>query len=604
MRLRWKLTAGFGILVVLTTASVGALLAQWFEQESLRRIQRTLLSEAYLYRASVVDPRPAAELQARTHALGEQIRSRLTLIDPQGAVLCDSEEAPERMDNHAARPEFKEALAGRVGSSTRYSRTVGTRMMYLALPLEREGRVVGAVRVSLPLAEIDARRAQIRQMVISVAGLGLLIALLPGLLLARRFTEPLGRITEGARAIAEGEIGPRLSVETGDELGELASAFNTMREQLAERLRTITNDRNQTLAILASMNEGVIAVDSQEKIVHLNRVAARVLGVPHRLALGMSLAKLEPAADLLSAVRRTLERPKTRVRELLRDREGSPQTWELRTTPIRDTDGKILGALVVLHDLTELRRLEGMRRDFVANVSHELKTPLTAIQLLVENLQDDPDMPLEHRARFHEKIRAQAARLTTLVADLLALSRIEAHEGTLVRDPLDLHLPLEESVRAQRTTAEERGVSLITEFPDSPVMVDGDAESLRQITDNLISNAVTHTPEGGRITVRLFCPNAREVWLEVADTGLGIEPEFRERIFERFFRVDKARSRARGGTGLGLSIVKHLTLAHEGEVSVESELGKGSTFRVRLPRSGAPPISPAVSARHPAASGD
>jgi len=428
-----------------------------------------------------------------------------------------------------------------------------------------------------------------------------MIALFPGFLLARRFTEPLGRITEGARAIADGEMGSQLDIQTGDELGDLAAAFNAMREQLAERLQTITNDRKQTLAILASMNEGVIAVDSQQRLVHLNRVAGEVLGVHYRLGLGMELAKLEPAPELLEAVRRTLERPKTRVRELLRDVKGTQQTYELRAAPIRDEGGAILGALVVLHDLTELRRLEGMRRDFVANVSHELKTPLTAIHLMTDNLLEDPDMEPGQRRRFHEKIQAQSERLTALVADLLALSRIEAHEGHLARVQLDLRDPIEESLRAQRTTVEERGVELVTELPAEPVLIDGDAESLRQITDNLISNAATHTPAGGRITIRLICTNADEARIEVQDTGIGIEAQYRERIFERFFRVDKARSRARGGTGLGLSIVKHLTLAHDGEVSVESAPGEGSTFRVRLPRSGAPPLGSGRHASPPSA---
>jgi two-component system phosphate regulon sensor histidine kinase PhoR len=269
-------------------------------------------------------------------------------------------------------------------------------------------------------------------------------------------------------------------------------------------------------------------------------------------------------------------------REVRLPAERRDRVLLLQASPLRDAAGELSGAVLVLHDVTELRHLEEVRRDFVANVSHEVKTPLTAIRGMVETILEDPSMDEPTRNRFLERVRSQAGRLSALVTDLLTLSRVERREEAPEKGTLDLRGPVRESFEQQTSEGEDKGLSMEIETPDSPVPVFGDMEALRQAVDNLLSNAVRYTPSEGRIWVRLRTEGEFAV-VEVQDTGIGIEPRHQERVFERFYRVDKARSRELGGTGLGLSIVKHITIAHEGSVSLESAPGQGSTFRIRLP---------------------
>jgi two-component system phosphate regulon sensor histidine kinase PhoR len=429
------------------------------------------------------------------------------------------------------------------------------------------------------MAEIDRRVHYVRGGVLAATSAGLLVTLVATFLLARYVTGPLTTVTEGALEIAAGHAAPDLPVDTQDELGALARAFTAMSEQLRGRLDTITTDRNKFQAILASMVEGVVAVDGAGRVVHLNEVAGRLLGVNPYGSLGRPMQEVARRPEVLAALRRTLDDAQPSTAEVP---QGIEQVFKLHTTPLRTGDGQVAGALLVIHDVSELRRLERVRRDFVANVSHELKTPLTAIQCLIENLLDDREMDPPQRQRFLEKVDNQCRRLTNLVKDLLVLSRVESEESALVRVPLDLRLPIEDSVAALQGTAEEKRLQLRRELPAQPLLVRGDREGLRQVVDNLVGNALTYTPAGGRVVVRLR-EDALQAVLEVEDTGIGIEPEHQERIFERFYRVDKGRSREVGGTGLGLSIVKHVTIAHQGEVSLRSEPGRGSTFRVTIP---------------------
>jgi two-component system phosphate regulon sensor histidine kinase PhoR len=285
--------------------------------------------------------------------------------------------------------------------------------------------------------------------------------------------------------------------------------------------------------------------------------------------------------EVSEALGDAMRQNRVRVSEVRIPTPQKDQVIQLTATPLRDAGDEIGGAVVVLHDVSELRALEAVRRDFVANISHELKTPLTAIRGLVETLIDDDAMDRDTHDRFIEKIRDQSTRLTSLVSDLLTLSRLESGPGGLRFEPMDLRETVAESCRTQVHAAETKHVALSSGLPENPVTIEGDAEAMRELVDNLVSNAIKYTPSGGRVNVRLFAENGHAV-LEVADTGIGIPPEEQTRVFERFYRVDKARSRALGGTGLGLSIVKHVALAHGGSVSLRSAPGRGSTFRVQL----------------------
>jgi two-component system phosphate regulon sensor histidine kinase PhoR len=328
------------------------------------------------------------------------------------------------------------------------------------------------------------------------------------------------------------------------------------------------------------MVEGVVVVDRDERIVHLNDAARKILGTEARRRPWLwELTANRAFADAVARVVR--EGVEVRF-EVEVPGEIKAQIIELNASPIRAETGEVEGGVMVLHDITKLRQLESIRRDFVANVSHELKTPVTAIRGLIETLHDDAEMAPEIREGFLRKAANQCMRLSALVTDLLTLSRLESAPGSLERQPLDLKVVINEAIQSLGALAEERGLDLRTSLPALPVTVWGDAESLHQVVSNLVDNAIKYTPDGGRVDIRLRTGEEHAIF-EVQDTGIGISAEEKERVFERFYRVDKSRSRELGGTGLGLSIVKHVVLYLDGEVSVESEPEAGSTFRVELP---------------------
>lgn len=587
MKFLWKLYAGYVAIVLVATIAATLLVSRWLEQDAREDLARALFARASLLRElgrpALVKEASAAQLHANLHRLGHELDTRLTVIDEDGVVLAESHDSGEALDNHANRPELLEATESGIGRSTRLSRTMGEDMMYVAVRVDEGGKILGFARAALPTRAVDERIGHLRLIVILGAGLATIMALVPGFLIARRISEPLSAMTAVARAIAAGDHTPRLPERLArDELGELARAFDAMATQLRERMETITGDRNKLAAILASMVEGVVAIDANERVVHMNDVAARVLNVSADESLGKRVWEVTRVREVSETLTATLREPAPKVVEVRLPGQPRDQALELHASPLRDAGGSPAGAVVVLHDVTELRRLETLRREFVANVSHELKTPLTAICGLVETLLDDAQMDQDTQRRFLDKVQRQADRLATLVRDLLTLSRVEAEEATIERTRLDLREPILDSLRGLQATAEEKKITLEHSAPEGIVPVSGERETLRQAVDNLLDNAVKYTPAGGRVWLRLRVEGSTAV-VEVEDTGIGIEPRDQARVFERFYRVDKARSRELGGTGLGLSIVKHVALAHGGEVSVTSALGKGSTFVIRLP---------------------
>jgi len=584
-RFLWKLYAGYAAVILLSVVTIGVLVTRQITESSMAEIRNELEEKARLLREIALDALlsgEAGDLQARVARVGADNPERLTVIRRDGLVLADSRRDPESMDNHANRPEVLEATDRGSGRAIRFSQTLGARLMYVALEVESGGRRLGWVRASLPLGEIGERLTALRTRVLIGGVAAVVLGLILGFVLARNVTRPLTSMTGVAEALARGDYTRRAEAGTRDEVGVLARAFNTMADVLRERMETITEDRNKVLAILRGMVEGLVAVDRQQRVVQINSLAARLLKAPANRSVGQRIWEVTRVQEVCSLVERTLESGRDHEGELRIPAGQNDQLVEMRSSPLRDAEGATVGAVVLLHDVTEQRRLETMRRDFVANVSHELKTPLTAIRGLVETLLDDPDMEGDTRLRFLGKIGKQAGRLTALVTDLLALSRLESEEEQLKRRHLDLRQPVTMSYERNQGEFEAKGLAATRELASEPVPVLADAEALSQMADNLLQNAVRYTPEGGRITVRVKREGASAV-LEVEDTGIGIEPRHHARIFERFYRVDSARSREMGGTGLGLAIVKHIAQAHGGEVSIRSEPGVGSTFSVRIP---------------------
>jgi two-component system phosphate regulon sensor histidine kinase PhoR len=585
-RFLWKLYAGYAVVILVTATLVGLLAVRGFEKDLTNQIRDSLHSEALLFHDIAqphVDSPPDSAFQHRVWLLGSRAGTRLTVIAADGRVLADSREEPSAMDNQRTRPEIIEALAKGVGVNTLSPDAIDRSAMYVAIPVMRDGSVRGFVRVSTPLETMQQRRGTMRGLVLLGAGLSVLAALLTGLLFARHFTRPLTSMTSAARAVAAGDFTHPIRARRNDEIGELATALNGMTQRLRAQIDTITADRNMTLAILASMAEGVVAVDREEYVVHVNSAAEAILGVDAETARERRIWELTRVIEVSEALSDAMKENRVRVAEARISRPQKDQVIQIIGAPLKDANDALVGAIVVLHDVSELRQLESVRRDFVANISHELKTPLAAIRGLVETLIDDKQMDRETHDRFVARIHDQSMRLSSLVSDLLTLSRLESSPAGQF-EPMDLRECVAESYRAQLHVAETKHVDMAASVPDNPVVIDGDPEALRELVDNLVSNAIKYTPEGGRVDVRMAVEGSSAV-LSVQDTGIGIAPEDQGRIFERFYRVDKARSRQLGGTGLGLSIVKHVALAHGGNVSVKSIPGRGATFRVQLPLS-------------------
>ena len=541
------------------------------------------------YLASGDDP----ALNALAQRLGKRAETRITVVREDGTVLADSDHAPEEMLPHTgrARPELAAAFEGQRGHDTRYSHTLQRTMLYVAIPLispandATRPRPDGALRMSIPMTTLDTAVRSIRSQIVFGAVVVAVVFLLVGWALARRISEPLEGLRSAAQAYARGELRQVLPVSDIEEISSLATSMSTMAAQIDERLQTITQQRNEREAILISMVEGVLAVDADERIVSLNQGCSRMLGIDPDFARGKRIQETIRIPDLQALVLKTLSEPGN-VEGTIILRNGDERFLHVHGSTLRDSRGKPIGAVLVLNDITRLQRLERMRRDFVANVSHELKTPITSVKMAVEALEDLPLEAGEQARRFLMIIARQASRLEAIVEDLLHLSRIEqSAEGDAIDfTDADLDHVLTAAIQACAPKAAQRHILIeLSSEPDlcgrlNPTL-------LENAVVNLIDNAVKYSPEGTTVQV-VARQETGDFVIEVHDQGPGIGSEHLERIFERFYRVDKGRSREMGGTGLGLSIVKHIAQAHGGSIRAVSTPGAGSTFVIRLPVGG------------------
>jgi two-component system phosphate regulon sensor histidine kinase PhoR len=519
---------------------------------SARAIRRAL-PEGFAYQPEVV-------------SLGEELGLRITLIGADGTVLADSAADPATMQNHAGRPEVQAALHGSTGVATRTSATLGDPYLYVALPPEN-GVIV---RVARPLSQLQSRLTRVRATIAGAFSLALLLGLAALLAVSRSLSRPLEEMTAAVSRMTSGDLAARAPARGGAEVALLADAFNTMADELGRRLQEFRGDRERLGLILSAMEEGVLLVDSQETVEYSN-LSARVLLGHEPQSLGTIVP--QTLRHIVDGARKS-GNPHEAEMEI-----GQPLRV-VRASAIPVGSGGHGGTvLLVLRDVTEARRVEAMRRDFVANASHELKTPVAAIRAAAETIRqavhDDP----EGARRFADRLLGDATRLSRIVGDLLDLSRLEAERSPRDRVRLDL-IAAEEAERFM-FPAEANNLQLEVST-DTPVAVLGSASSLALLVRNLLDNAIRYTRPSGRINLTVFRRGGDAV-LEVADTGMGIPSRHLPRIFERFYRVDPARSRETGGTGLGLAIVKHVAEIHDGRVEARSVLGAGSTLTVRLP---------------------
>ncbi|MFW5846446.1 MAG: ATP-binding protein [Planctomycetota bacterium] len=520
--------------------------------------------------------------QDRLDRMGPDLPIRITLVAADGRVIADSDEQPAQMDNHAGRPELTASRETGVALAVRHSATLGQDLLYCARAIRDGEAHLGWVRVALALRFVQERRQDLRQSIM----LGVVIAALAaaglGFVFARRLTRPIVQLTDAATALAAGSQQVTLPPAGRDEIGALVRSFGSMASELERRFQTIARERNQLRAVLAGMHEGVVAVDAEERILHLNDAARDLLGISGEVS-GRRLWEICTHERLSREMSNSMRQDESRDAEVTVTLGSGRRALIVRTAPLRSASQQAVGAVMVVADQTERRRLDDMRRDFVANVSHELKTPLTVIQGILETIESDAEMPEEMRTRFVGKAQAHARRLANLVTDLLVLSRLESQDQALDRERFDLRQSVRQALAGLQEAARAARITIALAPMPELLPADGDPEAIRQVVDNLLSNAIRYSPPHTTVRIAAGFEDERILYVSVQDEGIGIPVAAQQRIFERFYRVDKARSRELGGTGLGLAIVKHVVLAHRGSIEVDSEVGQGSTFIIRLP---------------------
>jgi len=598
MSIRWKVTLGSLLAVSLGLAIAGGLALRSIERIETSRLTDTLAARANLValslQARLESAATSAELQVAAKELGRRAQARVTVIRPDGTVLADSyaaDEAIRGIENHATRPEVIQALRTGLGTDIRLSETVGQRMLYLAIPVGTAAAPAGVVRLAMPLTELEAQIRKLEYALGIAFGSAFLVSVVLSILLARGLAGPFGEMVAVARRLADGALGERVRTTSRDEMGVLATTLNRMAEQLEATIREVSDERAQLLAILRSMVEGIMVLDGRGTVLLINPALERMLGIRASEVTGRSYQDALPHPDMKELAAKVLA-----IRENHRGELAfSGLTFRVDATMAGGRSPNEPCVVLVFHDITALRRLENVRRDFVANVSHELRTPLTSIKGYVEALLDGAkDDPVESR-RFLEIILKQSDRLNLILEDLLQLSQIESGQVVFKRDAVRLEAVVERTLSMIRPLAEKKGHALHVALPSGLPAVRGDEERLVQVLTNLLDNAVKYTPESGTITIEAQrAEPAGLVELSVSDTGPGIPEADRPRVFERFYRVDKARSREMGGTGLGLAIVKHIVEGHGGQVWAEGRRPTGSRFVVRLPA--APPAKSGASA--------
>ncbi|MGY8861036.1 MAG: ATP-binding protein [Pseudomonadales bacterium] len=578
-----RLYAGFAIVILFSILIVGLMVQRQIEQASLRDISSNLSSQAFILQQSFanIGNQTQGQIQQTVEQIGRRIDTRITLLTKAGVVIADSEFSPEEMDNHRYRPEIIAANKSTIGQSQRYSRTLQKPMLYVAVSAMASNSNLGYIRTALSTERIDEEINYLRRVIITAASLTGLIALFIGYWLAMSFARPLRQMTLIAKNYAHGRYQLRIPSHRRDEIGDLARSLNQMADISAQRFDIIKTERDQLSTILKSMNEGVITVTSEGLITHVNAAACRMLRTSGERCLGQALKDIDGSNNLDQAFVQCHKQQTSVERTIQLDGYTFARHYRLHVTLLKHSYKA--DAILVLQDITDVQRIDKMRADFVANASHELKTPITAIRGFAETLIEDETIEHGMRQRFIRKIHGQSIRLSDLVSDLLALSRLESND-TAFNTQVDLQQIVQRVCANLQAVAQSHKIVLELEVIDGPMMLLGDDNALGQMATNLIDNAIKYTTEMGTVTVTIKAEEGMAV-LNVKDNGLGIDETDQERIFERFYRVDKARSQSLGGTGLGLAIVKHIVQNHKGRLQLKSKLNHGSTFTVKIPLS-------------------
>ncbi|MDX9786503.1 MAG: ATP-binding protein [Desulfobacterales bacterium] len=585
-RLIWQLYPSYLLLILLSLSAVGWYVTRSFHHFFINRIQNDLQSQGQFLKyqlSGLISPFNAEAVDRLCKAVGKNVATRITVILPDGTVAGDSNEMPVHMENHGGRREIQQALTGKIGSAIRYSKTLQQNMMYVAQPVSNGDNTAAVIRTSVPLTAVEheIQSLQIKVLlggfIIAVAASGL------GLFVSRRISLPIEKMTKAAERFSQGDLKQRLDPPGTIELAGLANALNQMAMQLENRIETVINQRNEYEAVLTSMLEGVIAVDMQERILSMNGAATRMLNLRTADLKGRNILEAIRNRDVYAFITEALATGIYKEGDVVVHQQGE-QVLNIQCTPLCNAGNQRIGTLVVLNDVTRLRNLDTVRREFVANVSHEIKTPLTAIKGFVETLLQGTAETEEEKSRFLGIIKKHADRMGAIIEDLLSLARLEQKDGIDLVSVESRRLKdiIDTAIQIIKGKAEEKKIVFeVVADPDIRANLDGTL--IEQAIVNLLDNAVKYSPVASRVQVHA-AQSEDEIRIHITDAGPGIPSQHLPRIFERFYRVDKARSRKLGGTGLGLAIVKHICQVHGGNCQVDSELGKGTTFTIAIPK--------------------
>jgi two-component system phosphate regulon sensor histidine kinase PhoR len=577
---QWRIATPIIILIVVSMVAIGIYLTSSVGNSQLDNLRFQLEQEAKIT-AEAALPSLLGEgdsPDALAKKLGKEIDTRITIIATNGTVLGDSDENPATMENHATRPEIKDALASGIGESTRYSTTLKEQMMYVAVTISNQGRVVGIARVALPLTTVENSVSHVTRTIILATIIITVLAVLAAWIIARTMTRPIRELTKASRGISTGQLGHKITVSTKDEIGQLAQAFNEMSTNLKTTVDNMSLEKNKLDSILNNMADGVIMTDTDGDIILANKAAGTLFGFKEENAVNKPLIEVVHDHEVDEILKLCLKTGKEQTTQF---ESGLARRFIRAIAMPLNTHGRLSGALILLQDLTELRNLQTMRRDLIGNISHELRTPIAGIKAMAETLLGGAIDDKKAARDFLTRIQNEADRLTQMVAELTQLSRIESGQAELKKEPVNLNALVDEILLEMKPLAERQRVVFTKELsPDLP-LIQADKDRIRQTIINLVHNAIKFNKLGGKVTVSTNYDD-KSVTLSVTDTGIGISKDDLPHVFERFYKADKAR--AGGGSGLGLAIAKHTIQAHGGEIRAQSEEGKVSTFTFKLPR--------------------
>lgn len=574
------------MLVLLITLIISSFFtARTIKNLNLSQIEGKLEAETYVLSKMLsedIQLNNIEHIKTAIREVSDRLDIRITVIDKYGKVIGETSYDPSLMENHLQRPEIQDALHGGLGKAVRFSSTMNIDFLYIAQPIYKDENIIGIVRLSTPLKEIDG--------IIRSVNSNLIIALIPGLLLSLllvyiitvSIARPIKEIKNAAVDITKGKLDSSINIIRNDEIGELAKAIDFMAASLRDKINSIKDKNTKMEAILSSVVNGIIAVDSNENILFINPIAQEMLNITETDIVGKHMLRVIRNNKIDNIIKDILKNKSFEESEITIN-YPSEKIFRLYSNAIKYPESdRIIGLIIIIQDITEIKNLEKMRSEFVANVSHELKTPLTSIKGFVETLKAGAIEDNEAAVRFLSIIEDEADRLNRLISDILSLSEIENKKSMPRNEIIDTQEKIMEIVSLLQNQAIHKSISLNAKIEADVSKLKGDTDQFKQMLINLVDNALKYTPEGGAIEVAAYNLE-NNVVIRIKDNGIGIPKEHIPRLFERFYRVDKARSRNVGGTGLGLAIVKHIVLQFKGKIEVQSEVGKGTEFILSIP---------------------